>query len=60
VVFCSDELSVEELAAKYADAYASDFELPETPSSTEVEDSDMSEQESDSEESAACTLVLFL
>lgn len=31
------EMSVEELAAKYAGAYASDFELPDTPSSTEVE-----------------------
>ena len=28
---------MEELAAKYAGAYASDFELPDTPSSTEVE-----------------------
>ena len=45
------EMSVEELAAKYAGAYASDFEMPDTPSSSEAESnaSDLSDLESDEE-----------
>lgn len=42
---------MEELAAKYAGAYASDFELPDTPSSTEVEsDGDDEDQMTSSDE----------
>lgn len=32
------DMTVEELASKYAGAYASDFELPDTPSSSEPEE----------------------
>lgn len=52
VVPVSGEMSVEELAAKYAGAYASDFELPDTPSSSEVEsdDGESENQETSSDE----------
>lgn len=43
---------MEELAAKYAGAYASDFELPDTPSSTEVE-SDGDDGESEDQETSS-------
>ena len=48
-------MTVEELAAKYAGAYASDFELPDTPSSTEVESDDVEDedQETSSDEEPA-------
>mgnify|MGYP001793958510 FL=1 len=46
---------MEELAAKYAGAYASDFELPDTPCSTEVEsdDGEDEDQETSSDEEPA-------
>ena len=48
-------MTVEELAAKYAGAYASDFELPDTPCSTEVEsdDGEDEDQETSSDEEPA-------
>ena len=47
--FVSGEMSIEELAAKYAGAYDSDFELPQDSSSEEDEDEDGAEQNSDGE-----------
>lgn len=41
---------MEELAQKYAGAYASDFELPDTPSSSEPEDEEESDVDMESSE----------
>lgn len=57
-------MTVEELAAKYAGAYASDFELPDTPSSTEVESDDTDDEDkessSDEDENLDGALVLLM
>lgn len=46
-------MTVEELASKYAGAYASDFELPDTPSSSEPEDALSDEDNTDMDEGSS-------
>jgi hypothetical protein len=46
----SGAMSIEELAAKYAGAYDSDFEMPKDDSEDEEEDSDDEDEEEDDEE----------